>query len=144
MNHLTFKVQLTPIQNKRFQAAVFDKGGTWTEGETTVMLTTNPFMILRQGKMSSTTDYNESFFRAFLAPEIGVEQAFKLVKNALPVEKPSRGGADEPPDQEKFQSGLATFLKRLDRIHDTILEMESKSNNQKEIKWRNINQKGED
>ena len=126
MNNLTFKVQLTPLQNKKFQAAVFDKRGSWAEGETTVMNPNHPFMILRQGKMSSTADYNESFFRAFLAPEIGVEQAFKLVKNALPVEKPIRGGADEPTDQEEFHSGLTTFLKKLDEIYETILEMESK------------------
>ena len=126
MNNLTFKVQLTSLQNKKFQEAVFEKGGTWVEGQTTVMLTTNPFMILRQGKMSSTADYNESFFRALSAPEVLTEQAFKLVKNALPIEKPSRGGADEPTDQEEFHSDLATLIKNLDEMYETILEKGSK------------------
>ena len=127
MNNLTFKVQLTSLQNKKFQEAVFEKGGTWAEGETTVLGQNNPFMVLRQGKMSSTTEYNESFFRALSAPEVLTEQAFKLVKNALPVEKPSRGGADEPTNpEEEFHSDLATLIKNLDEMYETILEKGSK------------------
>ena len=144
MNNLTFKVQLTPTQSERFQKEVFDKGRTWAEGETTVLDPTQPFMVLRQGRMHTSSEYDERYFRSYSAPEVLTEQAFSLLENANRLRTDDNKQADEPPDQEKFQSGLATFLKRLDRIHDTILEMESKSSNQKEIKWRNINQKGED
>lgn len=126
MKTLTFKVQLTPLQSERFQREVFAKGGTWSEGWTKVLLHRNPFMVLRQGKMSSTDEQNERYFQSFSAPEVLTEQAFKLVANALPVEKPSQGGADEHNDPEKFHSGLTTFLKQLDEIYETILKMESK------------------
>lgn len=127
MNNLTFKVQLTPTQSKRFQNEVLDKGGSWAEGQTTVILTTNPFMVLRQGKMRASSEHNERYFRNAVAPEVLTEQAFKLVKNALPIEKPIRGGADKPTNpEEEFHSGLATLIKNLDEMYETILEKGSK------------------
>ena len=127
MNNLTFKVQLTPTQSKRFQKKVFAKGGTWVEGETTVILTMNPFMVLQQGKMCTAREYDERYFQNYLAPEVLTEQAFKLVAKALPLEKPSQGSADEHTDPEESRSDLITFLKKIDEIHETILEMESKN-----------------
>ena len=122
MNRLTFKVQLTPTQSECFQKKVLAKGGAWEAGEKTVLYLDNPFMVLNRGKMSTAGEYDERYFQNFLAPEIMAGQAFSLVEKALPVEKPSRGGADELTDREEFHSGLATLIKNLDEMREAILE----------------------
>ena len=141
MNRLTFKVQLTPTQSERFQKEVFAKGGTWVEGETTVILTMNPFMILQQGKMCTSSEYDERYFQNYLAPEVLTEQAFKLVADALPLKEkrdqktPLTLVEDwfqeeespmnhKPSGRGKVLSSLVEFIENLPKLRELILSID--------------------
>lgn len=82
MKHLTFKVQVTPVQSTEIQRAIFEKGGQWADGTTNVNHLGKHFLIVRNGVITCTNSELMVLHNVNNAiPQWFAHEALKLIKD---------------------------------------------------------------
>ena len=90
MKKLRFKVKVTPAQSEQLQKQIFDKGGTWSLGETEVINTDWPYLALIGKNLYGAARHEASSFEAINAPEVLFHTAIGLVVLAKQVPSSER------------------------------------------------------